>query len=33
MSLCFLPAMGAVVIVPSILNVMDFLHGMRGAGQ
>lgn len=31
MALCFLPAMGAVVIVPSILNLMDFLSKLKHA--
>lgn len=29
MALCFLPAMGAVVIVPSILNLLDFLGKLK----
>jgi len=32
MALCFLPAMGAVVIVPSVLNLLDFV-GHLGAGH
>jgi pilus assembly protein TadC len=27
--LCFMPAMGAVVVVPSILNLMDFVQGIN----
>jgi len=28
MTLCFLPAMGAVIVVPSILNLLDFVGGL-----
>ncbi len=31
MTLCFLPAMGAVVIVPSILNLLRFVGGLGNA--
>lgn len=30
MTLCFLPAMGAVIIVPSMLNLVRFVGGMGG---
>lgn len=30
LALCFLPAMGAVVVVPSILNLLDFVQGLGG---
>lgn len=28
LALCFLPAMGAVIVVPSILNLLDFVGGL-----
>ena len=25
LALCFMPAMGAVIVVPSVLNLLDFI--------
>jgi tight adherence protein C len=30
---CFLPAMFAVLIVPSLINLFDFLGGITGDGR
>ena len=30
LALCFLPAMGAVIVVPSILNLLDFAGSLGG---
>jgi hypothetical protein len=27
LALCFMPAMGAVIVVPSIVNLVDFVGG------